>query len=869
MTQPTGAPGDSPQESASLKAAMDCHQRGDLDTAERLYGEIIVRDPDQFTALHLLGALKNQRGDFPAAIKYISVALKLNPRSALAHFNLGLAFSNQGQPEEAVSHYQYSLLLKPGQPQVLLNCALTLQALGHPKAALERWDQLVATAPEQPTAHFGRGLALQDLHRSAEAMAAFERALALDPGLAEPLLERARALREARRDEEALAILGKALVIRPDHPEALLVRAGVLLDLGKAEEALGIYDRLSSLRPWDIDLQLDRGNALMARKRYEEALASYDRVIHLDPGHEDGLMNRGTALLELHRPLEALASYDRALARRPEHANTHLNRGNALLRLGRPQDALDSFGRALALRPDNPEALLNRANALLALKRPLHALESCDQALALKPDCVDAHINRGTALLDLKRPAEALASFDSAVALKPDHPDLLMNRGTALHLLGRHREAIASYDRALVLDPGHARAHSNKIYLLDFLPEVGFLEHQVERRNYCHAHAAGFRPMAAAPDRNPARKLVLGYVSADFKHHSAASCFLPILERHSRDEFQVNCYSGVLVEDDWTRRFRACADVWRLTAGLTDEALAKQIRDDRVDILIDLSGHSKGNRLLAFARKPAPIQVTAWGHGGGTGLPMIDYQLADPVSIPAQVRPLFAEEVWDLSCSITFEPPSFSPPLQDLPAHTSGQVLFGSLNRYTKVTPVVERLWARILKSLPGSRLLLKDGFFDEPKGRAAVLASFATQGIGKERIDFRGHTSHEKHLAACGEVDIALDTFPQNGGITTWEALWMGAPVVTMLGNKLAGRISGGILHALNLPEWVGQNEEDYFRIALRQASDLPALARFRQGIRSRILDSPAGNPELYTREVEAAYRAMWVKRSSPSHPR
>ena len=861
MIESTGGSGERPP-AALLEVAIGCHQRGDLDAAERLYGQILAADPQQFTVLHLLGVLKNQRGDCASAIQLLSAALKLNPRSAMAHFNLGLALSNHGHPEEAIAKYQDSLLLKPGQPEVLLNCALTLQALERPKEALERWDQLLHALPDHPTALLSRGFALQDLHRAAEAQAGFERALALDPGLAGSLLDRARALRQALRGEEALATIDKVLALHPDQQEALQIRAGVLLDLGRTEAALAIYDRLSDLNPADIGLQIDRGNALMGGKRFAEALACYDRVVAIDPAHPDGLMNRGTALLELHRPLDALACYDQVLVQHPGHADTLLNRGNALLGLGRPQDALDSFDRALAAKPGNPEALLNRANALLALKRPLQAMESCEQALALKPDSADAHINRGTALLDLKRPAEALVSFDTALALKPDSPDLLMNRGTALHLLGRHREAIASYDRALALDPGHSRAHSNKIYLLDFLDEVGFLEHQVERRNYFRAHAAGIKPLALNPDCNPNRRLVLGYVSADFLHHSAASCFLPILERHSREGFQINCYSGVLVEDDWTRRFQACAKVWRRTTAMSDEALANQIREDRVDILIDLSGHSKGNRLLAFARKPAPIQVTAWGHGGGTGLPMIDYQLADPVSIPSHVRPLFAEEVWDLSCSITFESPSFSPPIKELPAYASGSILFGSLNRYTKVTPVVEQLWARILKSLPGSRLMLKDGLFDHPDGRAAVLARFAALGISKERIELRGHTSHEAHLAACSEVDIALDTFPQNGGITTWEALWMGAPVVTMLGNKLAGRLSGGILHSLGLPEWVGQNQEDYVRIALRQASDWDALARFRQSIRARMFASQAGNPEKYTREVEAAYRSMWQRK-------
>jgi predicted O-linked N-acetylglucosamine transferase (SPINDLY family) len=197
--------------------------------------------------------------------------------------------------------------------------------------------------------------------------------------------------------------------------------------------------------------------------------------------------------------------------------------------------------------------------------------------------------------------------------------------------------------------------------------------------------------------------------------------------------------------------------------------------------------------------------------------------------------------------------------VQPLPARSKGFVTFGSLNRFTKVTPAVEHLWAQILHAVPDSQLLLKDGLFDEPKGRAAVLASFAKLGIGQERIVLKGFTSRRDHLATCGEVDIMLDTFPQNGGITTWEALWMGTPVLAMLGNKLASRISGAILHALKLDGWVVEDEEQYLALAIHQAADLDALERFRQDIRTRILASPAGDPVRYTRAVEEAYRAMW----------
>jgi predicted O-linked N-acetylglucosamine transferase (SPINDLY family) len=341
-----------------------------------------------------------------------------------------------------------------------------------------------------------------------------------------------------------------------------------------------------------------------------------------------------------------------------------------------------------------------------------------------------------------------------------------------------------------------------------------------------------------------------------------------VLKHHDRADFKTICYSGVVDEDDVTRQFQDLSHDWVRTSCLSDDQLADRIRQDGVDILIDLSGHSKGNRLLVFGRKPAPIQVTAWGHGGGTGLPMIDYQFTDPVHIPTWARPLFAETAYDLPCCITYEPPAYAPPVLESPARGRGFITFGSLNRFSKITPALLELWARVLRSVPHSHLLLKDGIFDDAQRRAAVFAHFAQCGIAAERIEIRGYSSHQDHLAAYGEVDIALDTFPQNGGITTWESLWMGVPVLTLLGDHPACRVSGAILGALGLPEWVSQDEEAYLALALKKAADVAALARFRLEIRERITQSAAGNPKRYTQAVEEAYRAMWNRWLSQALP-
>ncbi len=659
--------------------------------------------------------------------------------------------------------------------------------------------------------------------------------------------------------QEAYLQISAALKINAQSYSAHANLAYALVELERPEEALASCDTALAMKPDHADALCSRGNALRILGRWEEALASYDKALPLKPA--EALHNRGAVLQILNRAEEALACVDRALVLKPDFPEAHLIRGNALNDLRRHEEALDSYATALALKPGYADALYNQGLVLLELTRAEEALANADRALVLNPRLAKAFLLRGNALKYLQRSEEALASYDEALAINPDYADVLCSRGLALLELQRYEEAIASFDRALAIEPDHAGAASNRIFVLDFLPRFGFAEHQEARENWYRAVAkhlsAGIEPHSNAAD--PSRRLVVGYVSADFKRHSAAACFGPVLKHHDRKNFEVVCYSGVTVEDEGTREFRRLADRWRCVSDLSDDALAEQIRADGIDILVDLSGHTAGNRLLVFARKPAPVQVTAFGYGVGTGLPAIDYLFSDPVAVPAAVRPLFAETIYDLPCMGPCEPPTDAPLVVELPALSRGLVTFGCLNRFSKVSQAALELWARILLKVPGSRLLLKDRALDSPAIQARVRDTLAGHGIGAERIELRGGSSHLDHLAAYNDVDIALDPFPQNGGMTTWESLWMGVPVVTKLGNSVSSRVCGAILHAIRLTGWVADGDEEYAALAVRQAGNPPALAQLRQDMRARITASPAGNLDLYTRVVEEAYRTMW----------
>ncbi|MDU6834560.1 MAG: acetylglucosamine transferase, partial [Bradyrhizobium sp.] len=359
-------------------------------------------------------------------------------------------------------------------------------------------------------------------------------------------------------------------------------------------------------------------------------------------------------------------------------------------------------------------------------------------------------------------------------------------------------------------------------------------------------------------DLDPERRLTIGYVSSDFRNHSAALTFLPVLRHHDHTAFRVICYSCSPLVDSVTEQCKAAADGWVDAWQLSDDELADRIQADQVDILVDLSGHSAGNRLAVFARKPAPIQVTAWGNATGTGLPTMDYFFADPVTVPPAVRPLFAEEVYDLPALITTDPLPGAEPTP-LPMLRNGHVTFGVFNRIDKISAQVLKVWATLLQALPSARVVIKNGALDDAFLRDGLIARFVAHGIDESRLTCLGSSMRQEHIAAFADIDMSLDPFPQNGGVSTWESLQAGVPVVAKLGNSSASRAGGAIIKAIGLDEWVAEDDDGYVAIAIKYAGQPAELARLRAELPARVANSPAGDVKTYTRKVEEGYRQFW----------
>jgi len=539
-----------------------------------------------------------------------------------------------------------------------------------------------------------------------------------------------------------------------------------------------------------------------------------------------------------------------------------LNRGNQLASKGQYRRALESYDKILAKAPTHLAALTNRGNCLLLLGRHELAVACYDKVLAANPNDLRARSNRGNALKQLGRFEQAIADYDRVLAAAPNYSDALVNRGWGYMDIGRPKDAIRDLRQALALVPNDTDVHTSLIFTLNFDADATVEMLQAERARWAAPFRALSNGVTHGNDPAPERKLRIGYVSSHFRHQAATYSFGGVIVHHDPAQFEVVCYSDTRKEDDLTTLLRKKAHKWHATSELSDEQLAELVRRDGIDILVDLVGHMEGHRLRAFARKPAPIQVSAWGEPTGTGLQAMDFLFADPVIIPQGERRLLTETVADLPSFIGFWSPDPLPEPSPLPAAARGYVTFGSFNRFTKIMAPVLQRWAAILRAVPNSRLVLKG---DRPLApelqRAAMLKTLSAEGIAAERVTFLDQLGRSAHFAAYHDIDIALDPFPHGGGMTTLDALWMGVPVITAPGRIISSRLATATLSAMGLDDFIAADGEGYVQLAVNHAGDLASLAQLRATLRGRLAATEFGDPVRYTRAVEQHYRAMWRK--------
>ena len=632
--------------------------------------------------------------------------------------------------------------------------------------------------------------------------------------------------------------------------------------------------------------------------RFDIAEKAYREVLRADKRNADAMHLLGVLALQAKREQEAADLISKAITIRPQ-AEFFVNLAQAYKGLGRLAESIDACRRAVQLNANVPEAWNNLGSALKDSNQPAEAIAAFERAIQLRPTYATAYNNLGNALSQLERFTEAERAFrrslelnpndhstysnlgfmlgsngrlDEAVALctrsvqiKPDFVAGYMNLGTAYHQQGKLDEGNAAYRNGAAIDPTHARLHENLLGAFTQTTRWTPTEMREAHQTWARRFATPKAPLPPAKiDRDPNRKLRIGYVSPDFRTHSVAYFIEPILEQHDRSKFEITLYAHVENPDHVTERLKKKCDRWRDVVALSEEQLAQTIRNDRIDILVDLAGHTQGNRLIAFGYKPAPVQMTYLGYALTTGLEQIDYRLTDDVTDPpGMTESHYSEELIRLPAPfLCYRPPENSPEPVDPPVLRKGYITFGSFNRAPKAGPETIPIWAKLLTAVPNSRLMLKSKGFGDTGSRMRILDGFAARGVDPSRIDLvEANQKLAAHLAMYGEVDIGVDTFPYHGTTTTCEALWMGVPVVSLIGRTHVSRVGLSLLGAVRLNELAGETEEAYIRLATALANDSDRLARLRRETRQRLIASPLCDAIRLTRAIEQAFRASFAR--------
>jgi len=682
--------------------------------------------------------------------------------------------------------------------------------------------------------------------------------------MTQPNIQLAQQHHMAGRLPEAEAIYRQILAEQPRHADALHLLGLLEYRKQQFDSALDLIQRAIRIEPKRADYENNLGLVLAALSRHSEAIDAYRRALALRADYPQALNNLGNSLRRAGRMAQAVASFRRAIELKPDYFEAYNNLGGALTTMGDFEGSVQVFGAALNLRP-TVEMHCKLGAALRDAGRLDGALDFYQRALRLAPD--DPHALRGLAETREMRDEleEAAQVYHDFLARHPRAADELeVALGNVLKKLGRVDESIAAYRRAVELNPANSVAGENLAYTTIYRSEHDPAEAFQLHLDWAQRHA---EPLAGEilpyeNDRNPGRRLRVGYVSPDFRRHSVAIFLERLLASHDPGQVEIFAYANVPRPDEITARFRKIAAQWRDVLGLSDAELATLIRKDQIDILVDLTGHTARNRLLAFARKPAPVQISYCGYPHSTGMSAMDYCLVDnDTHPPAMTERYYTEKLVRLPQTfLCFNPPADAPDPVPPPA---GPITFGSLNILAKISSAAVDCWAKILAAVPGSRLLIKSlNGMTEEKSRQRIRERFSAAGIDPARLELKGRVfPAAAHLQTYNQIDIALDTFPYNGSTTTCEALWMGVPVITLAGATHAARVGVSLLSAVGLPELIASSAEEYVDIAASLAGDPQRLARYRKDLRNRMEKSPLTDAPRLARQIEAAYRDIWTR--------
>ena len=673
---------------------------------------------------------------------------------------------------------------------------------------------------------------------------------------------------------KAVELFQHALKVLPDQPDVLNNLAITLKELGQNEQAIETYKHLLKLYPQNpADIQNNLGNLYRLVGQPENAVESYNAAATLLPDNPAVHYNLGVVLQDLFRFEQAIVAYQKALALNPNLAIAHNNLGNAYKAVEQNEKALECFRRAIAIDPNHAMAHANLAALLVLMGNIDQAVESCMQAIRIQPQNADFHSALGDIYLDCAMFADAIPHFQNALNLNPNLPVIHNKLGYCLYMIGKFNQAVERMKQSIALKPDYSEAynnlayvminqgvaenaiqyfrkslelapncaayHSNLIFLMHYLPGCSQADifNELVQWNKSFGKTDPNSALSLRADPSPDRKLRIGFVSADFLNHPVSRFIIPLFQNLDPDRFEIHAYSNNKIFDSVSAKIQSLAHHWTPIYLMNDDRFEKQVREDRIDILIDLAIHSSGNRLKAFSRRLAPLQICWLAYCGSSGLHTMDYRLSDPQIDPHGLfDPYYTEKTLLLPdchwcCNVPADAPTPHLPPDEHP-------VFGCFNTFRKINPLVLKLWAAILAKTPGATLLLHA---QEGDHRDIICNQFQHLGVDPNRIRFFNHGSAVKYFALYNQIHVALDPFPYNGGTTTCDALYMGVPVVSRIWNdRAAGRAGLSLLSQVGLSDLAVDSDDAYIQTAVDLAQNAPRLRELRANLRNTMLASP-----------------------------
>jgi predicted O-linked N-acetylglucosamine transferase (SPINDLY family) len=790
------------------------------------------------------------------------VQASLSPQEILRQsFALAAKAHHDGAFEEAEKLYRAILQVQPAHADALHGLGVLAHQVGQSDLAARLIREALARRVE-PTFYSNLALVQLALDLPHEALASVLRALELRPAHAQAYNALGNVQQKLGHRDEAVASYEKAISLRDDFADAHGNLAKVLLETSDVARALEACEKALELNPSLAEAHNTLGNILRVKGEFDRALECFETALACRPNYAEAYNNKAVLLVKIERNDEALVAARCALALRPDFSAALATCGMVLFAEGKFDEAEPWFRKAIALDPSYVEAHNNLGATLMQLDRTGEAIEAYETAIAqMEQDArATSHFNLATFLVEKDNCDQAIGLFNKALAENPNFAAAQNNLGVALQNTGAPEEALKVYDKAIAIDPQYVAAYSNKLMAMQYAEHYDNDDALEVARAFGRLFDKPDRRRFEGCDGSAERKLRIGYVSGDFNGHPVGFFTAGAIPRHDREAFEVYCYYNCIKNDPLTEKFRSSADHWRDIIGKTDTEAAEMIRQDRIDILVDLAGHTNKTRVGICGLKPAPVQAHWIGFTGTIGLSSIDYLIIDPVSAPQGADRWYIESLVRLPYGrFCYTPMAPEVELGAPPSLSGKPFTFGSFNNITKLAPGVFKLWADVVNAAPGSRLLLKSRSLSEASVKASVLRAFAENGLEAARIELRAGSGYVEMLREYGDVDVALDPFPFGGATTTCDALFMGVPVITLPGDRLASRQTLAFLHYIGHGDLAAASPADYVARCAALAADPDRLRKLRGELRRDLLAAPFSDGARFTATLEAAYREMW----------